>query len=203
MSEINCDEGSSGGEKPRSITASSSGKINLHRRRFTVAGVAASGTILTLTSRPVLGVNVCPNQTGKSLSAWASGNCSHAYTKTYGCSPGYWKKPSRVWPGRLNRNATFVSLFPLCKGTSLAAPVRMKDGTIRVAQLIDVLSAEVYEDAFARSITCAYLNALNNSPVTPTTAQVTQMANLSFRPGSSGAYWSASDVMTFLGQTFA
>lgn len=203
MSENHLDKAVADDNKLPAVTALSSTAINLRRRRFTVAGVAASGTILTLTSRPALGVGVCLNETGKTLSAWASGNCSNSnYAKVYGFSPGYWKNSARVWPESLNRNATFVSLFPRCKGTSLAAAVKMKDGTTRVAQLIDVISAEIYDDVFARSITCAYLNASNKTPVSPTTVEITQMANLEFKPTPTGTAWSAGNVVTFLSQTF-
>ena len=67
---------------------------DLARRRFTKSGLAASGVILTLASRPVLANNVC-----KSPSGFLSGNvsshveqlCTANYPSYYANNPDAWK----------------------------------------------------------------------------------------------------------------
>ncbi len=64
------------------------------RRRFTKAGAAASGVILTLASRPVL-ANQC------TISGMMSGNTSSPHqVRCEGCTPGFWTNPVGVtrWP---------------------------------------------------------------------------------------------------------
>jgi len=74
---------------------------DLARRRFTKSGLAASGVILTLASRPVLANNVC-----KSPSGFLSGNvsshveqlCTANYPSYYANNPDAWKG-TRYTPG--------------------------------------------------------------------------------------------------------
>ncbi|MDO8893183.1 MAG: hypothetical protein Q8K43_02385 [Sulfurimicrobium sp.] len=61
--------------------------VDASRRGFTKSGLAVSGVLLTLTSRPVLGDFLC-----KSPSGFLSGNVSASGTPTMcdGRTPGYW-----------------------------------------------------------------------------------------------------------------
>ncbi len=77
---------------------------NLARRRFTKSGLAASGVILTLASRPVLANTVC-----KSPSGFLSGNLSsHIEQLCYGNYPSYYANNPEIWkstryvPGTFN-----------------------------------------------------------------------------------------------------
>ena len=181
--------------------------VNQKRRRFTTAGIAASGAILTLASRPVLGNGLCTPNGGFTISGWMSGNVSanHVHTPALGKSPGYWKHSDRLWPQNVNKLASFVTVFPSYKydkDANLHDPVVMKDGSKRIATLIDVISADVFNDVFARSITCAYLNFLSGSPMRPNLAEIQAMAGKTFTPGGATLAWSEADIVCFLSQTF-
>lgn len=73
--------------------------VDESRRRFTKSGVAASGVILTLASRPVLGKGT-PGKGCVSPSAWGSINTS-GYGPEPVCQgkpPRYWKTRPKDWP---------------------------------------------------------------------------------------------------------
>ncbi|MEE9579808.1 MAG: hypothetical protein V3V74_00650, partial [Nitrosomonadaceae bacterium] len=71
--------------------------VDSSRRRFTKAGLAATGVILTLASRPVLANTDC-----RSPSAWASANMS-AHNKynemCFGNYPDYYANNPNAWGG--------------------------------------------------------------------------------------------------------
>lgn len=68
---------------------------DLARRRFTKSGLAASGVILTLTSRPVLADTVC-----KSPSGFLSGNVSsHIEQLCFAHHPSYYANTPDAWRG--------------------------------------------------------------------------------------------------------
>lgn len=81
--------------------------INHSRRRFTQASVAASGIVLTLTSRPLM----ASGKTAKSPSGFVSGNQSTYGPPQYtqGRSPGFWKNHTGDWPS--STNAKFKDHF--------------------------------------------------------------------------------------------
>ncbi len=82
------------------------------RRRFTKAGIAASGVLVTLASRPALGCTV-----GVSPSVYCSGNVSgHGTSNTSnpGCPPYVWSgNCDSGWPGKFKgkQNQTFGACF--------------------------------------------------------------------------------------------
>jgi hypothetical protein len=69
------------------------------RRRFAKSGLTASGVLLTLASRPVLG-GVTNNLTCQAPSGFASGNLSQHGTPLTctGRTPGYWGTQPTQWP---------------------------------------------------------------------------------------------------------
>ena len=69
--------------------------VDESRRRFGKSGVAASGVILTLASRPVLAGWECLSPSG-----FQSGNLStHVQPPLCeGRTPGYWQAPNKNWP---------------------------------------------------------------------------------------------------------
>jgi hypothetical protein len=76
------------------------------RRRFTRAGAAASGVLLTLHSQPGMAAEVCTTASG-SLSGGLQ-SFRGAPPVCSGRSPGYWK--NRSWPG-VDKNALFTTVF--------------------------------------------------------------------------------------------
>lgn len=69
--------------------------VDKSRRSFAKSGLALSGVVLTLTSRPVLGGFIC-----KSPSGFLSGNVSAQGTPQTcsGLTPGYWGNHPEMWP---------------------------------------------------------------------------------------------------------
>ena len=69
--------------------------VDESRRRFGKSGLAVSGVLLTLASRPVLGQWACQSPSG-----FQSGNVStHGQpTLCEGRTPGYWQAPNKQWP---------------------------------------------------------------------------------------------------------
>lgn len=102
------------------VTTDQSRPVNESRRRFTRSGVAASGVLLTLASRPVLGDVVC-----KSPSGFLSGNQSHHGTPPtcLGRSPGYWKNHGG-WP--VPTDTKFIDIFH-CDALSVYAKYTFLD----------------------------------------------------------------------------
>lgn len=77
------------------------------RRRFTRAGVTASGVLLTLHSQPGMAVEVCTTPSG-----YLSGGLQSFRGPKPVCagrSPGYWKTHS--WPPGTNKTLLFTKVF--------------------------------------------------------------------------------------------
>ncbi|SNS81293.1 hypothetical protein SAMN06265795_10712 [Noviherbaspirillum humi] len=95
--------------------------VDHSRRRFTSAGVAASGVVLTLASRSALAAADCKMVT--TPSAFASCNTS-AYgpgqQQTQGRSPGFWKNDvsSKAWP--VPQESLFKNYFSCWRGSPYA-----------------------------------------------------------------------------------
>jgi len=81
-------------------------QLNESRRNFTKAGLAASGVLMTLASRPVMGEVV-----SKSPSGFLSGNQSSHGTPciSQGRSPGFWKMHTGGWP--VSTDTRFSTVF--------------------------------------------------------------------------------------------
>ena len=207
MSENLDDNGKAGEDRLQPQVPPANAGIDASRRRFTAAGIAASGAVLTLASRPVLGQGLCTPGAGLTISGWASGNLSnhHVNTVDTGKSPGYWKTHSTKWPAGAPAPSTmFKDFFKMYAGP-LTSKVTCNGGVgaaSRYVSLLDALSAEIYNEVFGRSLVCAYLNALNHTPVRPTIDEVKLMAAKTFKPPGATSPWKESDICCFLAQTF-
>ena len=70
-------------------------KVDLTRRKFSGAGLAGSGVILTLASKPVMGSNYwCTGSGGMSGNTSSHGERQACLA----CSPGYWRSSPGSWP---------------------------------------------------------------------------------------------------------
>jgi hypothetical protein len=74
--------------------------IDISRRRFTRAGIAASGVMLSLASRPVMGTGNYSTKCCKGPSGWQSANKSSTGKPPVcqGKSPTYWTGRKDNWP---------------------------------------------------------------------------------------------------------
>ncbi|MEO1767722.1 hypothetical protein [Thiobacter aerophilum] len=92
---------------PHGLPGHTATPVDPSRRRFTGAGLAGSGIILTLVSHPVLG-HSGGNQCTRS--AILSGNLSNQQGDTQcGCSPGYWGQHPEIW-GKLTDDLYLPSM---------------------------------------------------------------------------------------------
>ncbi|MGZ3252919.1 MAG: hypothetical protein ACXU7D_01265 [Burkholderiaceae bacterium] len=159
------------------------------RRRFTKSGLAVSGVLVTLASRPVLGSTVC-----KSPSGFLSGNLSThgAAPVCSGCSPGYWKNHSS-WP--INKNTKFSNVF----GCSLQSPY----ATIT---MLDLLTPQAFDtNKLGMHLVAAYLNAVSGwTPflnVETIKAMFTQWQTQGYYSPTPTVHWNASQIVNYLTQT--
>jgi len=171
--------------------------IDGSRRRFTSAGVAATGVVMTLAARPVLGCT--SSEAALSPSGWSSINASRcvgpAATVSLGKNPGYWKQEGRDWPTNLPKTTLYRSVFPVC-----TPPF---NNSQRAFTLLDALTPQVVNNEFGRLIATAYLNAVSKK-TTPylRPEQVVQMATGSFLPSTGGKVWDMTTIIAYLKITF-
>jgi hypothetical protein len=166
-------------------------KINESRRRFGKSGVAASGVLLTLASRPVLGAEVC-----KSPSGFLSGNLStHGGPAICeGRSPGYWKNQTS-WPIANRFTCKFSSVFT-CRPRSPYAPITM----------LNLLSPQDFDSSnLGMHLVAAYLNAMEGWTPFLTVERIQSMfsewqATGYFSP-TAGVNWSAAEIVDYLKRT--
>lgn len=168
-----------------------SGEINESRRRFGKSGLAASGVLLTLASRPVLGCEVC-----KSPSGFLSGNLStHGGPSICeGRSPGYWKNQTS-WPIANRSTCKFSSVFT-CRPRSPYATVTM----------LNLLSPQDFDsNNLGMHLVAAYLNAMQGWTPFLTVERIESMfsewqATGYFSP-TAGVKWSAAEIVDYLKRT--
>jgi hypothetical protein len=172
--------------------------VDESRRRFGMAGVAASGILLTLASRPVLGAEVLC----KSPSGWLSGNNSiHGPAPVCtGVSPGYWKNHT-TWPIPNRDTALFRFAFPSCASGSV-----YYDDTM--LKLLDPQSYDKHN--LAMHLVAAYLNAVDGRtpflPVATVQAMFTEWQNTGGHPQgyytpTAGVQWNASTIVAYITAT--
>lgn len=164
-------------------------KIGESRRRFTKSGLAVSGVLVTLASRPVLGSEVC-----KSPSGFLSGNLSTHGTPPVcaGRSPGYWKNHSS-WP--INRNTRFSNVFG-CNPHSPYATITM----------LDLLTHQDFDtNNLGMHLVAAYLNAISGwTPflnVETIKSMFTEWQAQGYFSPTATVHWSAAQIVDYLTQT--
>ncbi|MCU6434150.1 hypothetical protein LPB67_10255 [Undibacterium sp. Jales W-56] len=172
------------------------------RRRFTKAGLATTGVLVTMASRPVLG---CTTQ---SPSGFQSGNQSHRGVpqRSNACPPAYWAGTTH-WPSGLkqdnpnkkNNGTKFQEIFTDCAKSSKYYGVTCSD--LVAGQSFD--SSNYY---IGMHLMAAYLNSLNHWTPFLTTQKIRDMftqwqSKGKFSP-SSGVYWNAAQIVTYLKATW-
>ena len=161
------------------------------RRRFTSAGLAATGVVMTLASRPVLG---CTSAEGAlSPSGWSSINasrCTNANSVVQlGRSHGYWKTHPEAWPAGVTPDTLCSSIFRSAAGM-------LNSKTLSLQQALELGGPD---SDFPREIVCGYLNALSGKtlPYLKTT-DVVKMATGSFTPSTGGMAWDSTKIVDYL-----
>jgi len=200
--------------------------VNESRRRFGKSGLAASGVILTLASRPVLGC-VCQSPSG-----FQSGNVSTHGTPPpcSGRTPGYWQAPNKDWPGPYeigtcnskhpssNHPLDWTKGTPFCNVFNCSnngaryesACLPAKQGPCQQTSplsLMQVLLLDGSHDPYqlGAHIVAALLNASAGLTPVLTEQAVKTMFNEWAAKGyyepSAGVKWYAEDIVTYLKTT--
>jgi hypothetical protein len=176
--------------------------VDESRRRFTKSGLAASGVLLTITSRSVLGGGNDGLLICKSPSGWISGNNSvHGQPPICeGVSPGYWKNHT-TWPIPNRDGALFRAAFPTCASGS----VYYNDTMLK---LLDHQSYD--KDNLAMHLVAAYLNAVAGKtpflPVATVQAMFTEWQSTEGHPNgyytpTAGVQWNAWKIVAYITAT--
>jgi hypothetical protein len=187
--------------------------VDESRRHFTKSGLAVSGVLLTLASRPVLGAVQCQSPSG-----FISGNVSATGTpqECSGLSPGYWKNHPEAWPSPYkagtcsagcgqasnwtNVDATmFVAAFNCSNHGLIYAPYTM-------FEVISSGGGSVDPQELGAHIIAALLNARKLLTPVLTEPQVINMFNEwnlngYFEP-TAGVKWYGEDIVEYIISTF-
>ena len=158
--------------------------INSSRRRFTTAGVAATGMLATLASRPVLGADCTA---GVSPSAWCSGNKSagHLPTGQFGHLPQYYVDHPTAYPTSVTPATPYKDIFSSYGNSGLKFSDALASGT-----------------DLQKATAAAYLNAVKGLTPYLTAMQVVPMATGNYSP-FAGTTWNSATIVLYLNGTFA
>lgn len=168
------------------------------RRRFSRAGLAATGVILTLNSQPGMAANlVCRSPSGH-LSGPMKSNLPIIPDTCSGRSPGYWKNYEKhIWP--IDRMTPFKDLFP----STLTAYTS--------SSLYAMLTSKEDKHNLGMHLVAAYLNALMGwSPFLPATMVqnmwnewvLTGAGTMGYYTPTAGVKWYAADIVDYVKNTF-
>ncbi len=164
--------------------------VGAARRRFTRAGVAASGVLLTLHSQPGMAVEVCTTPSG-SLSGGLQSFRGPPPTCA-GRSPGYWKNHS--WPRGCNKNEPFTRIFSC---NSLNAKTY---GTTSQSAILDPKQWD--RNGIGRHLMACYLNVQAGLSTFQTTAMLQRIwleyqAKGYYAP-TAGVKWDGGKIVDYL-----
>ena len=194
--------------------------VDESRRRFTRSGLAISGVILTLASRPVLGEFVC-----KSPSGFLSGNVSvHGAPQTCsGLTPGYWGNWGGSGPQPNKWPLPYYSPGVCSTGTSCSQASDWSGGNLfssvfncngngskynnyTMMQVI-WLGGGGDPDQLGAHIVSALLNARSGFTPVLTETQVINMFNEWNQNGyfepTAGVQWDGADIVSYLQTTMS
>jgi hypothetical protein len=168
--------------------------LNASRRRFTKSGLAASGVIMTLACKPVMGKAVVTT----SPSGFASMNVSRhgPAPTTFGKSPEFWRNNHSAWSGRITPATRFHDCFPSCSSSSVYYNV----------DLGSLLHKKPYDlDGLGMYLVAAYLNSVSQlTPFLPpdrVVAIFTEWQSRGYYEPTAAVQWSRAKIVEYLAAT--
>jgi len=173
------------------------------RRRFTRAGAAASGVLMTLHSQPGMAAIVCATPSGHA-SALVSARNPDA-TSCSGLSPGVWYQSTQ--PRGKHGNVPGHVSWPISKDTKFGKIFTTSKaiGGKTFEQVLSSNDPTIDPDNLGAHLTAAYLNVLSgrssfqNERMLVNIWNELQMYNV-FHP-TAGVDWHARDVVEYLKST--
>jgi len=168
------------------------------RRRFTRAGAAASGVLLTLHSQPGMAATVCASPSG-----FLSGNLrSQAPSEPVVClgrTPGYWKQPHKAWPAGIDQGTLFRDIFP----TTLAQKKTYGSDSCNLEYILTPRSWD--SQGLGRHIVAAYLNVMAGWSSFQNVQMLVKIwnewVNYGYYTPTAGVKWYAYDIVKYLKAT--
>lgn len=131
----------------------------LARRRFSKAGLGASGVILTLVSQPGMATEQLMCTTASAAVSNMPNSHQHAQVACNGRSPGYWKNHKSQWYGaNINPAAKFGDIFKAHGLGAQLAPLTMLE-VLDPPKIYKMHGGDLDKDNVARHIIAALLNA--------------------------------------------
>jgi hypothetical protein len=182
---------------------------NPGRRRFTRAGIGASGVILTLASDPALGATgtttpfMCRSPSG-SLSGGLQSQPGTQTVVCNGLSPGYWINHPEAWPNSIypvttkqHSATTYASVFPF-GSTNL-----YKTGSLMSVMTNNDPAQDPYN--LGMHLAAAYLNVrsgrINYFTVAVLKAMWHDLVTYGYYTPTAGTKWYAEDIKNYLQNT--
>jgi hypothetical protein len=173
------------------------------RRRFTRAGAAASGVLMTLHSQPGMAAIVCATPSGHA-SALVSARNPDA-TSCSGASPGAWYESTQPrgkqgnipghlkWP--VSKNTTFGSVFT----------TGMEIGGMTFVDVLGNIKPAADPDNLGAHLTAAYLNVMAGLSTFQNEGMLTniwhELTAFGVYHPTAGVDWNARDVVEYLKST--
>lgn len=179
------------------------------RRRFTRAGAAASGVLLTLHSQPGMAAAVCATPSGF-LSAQVSARNPDASTCS-GRSPGVWLQSlqprghGKNNPGHVDWPVSPDTLFRSVFTTNLAMSSKLGSDKATLEYVLANNDPSFDPNNLGSHLVAAYLNVLSGRSTFQTVPMLTNIWNNLrdygvFHP-TAGVDWYAKDVVDYLSST--
>ncbi|TWI46037.1 hypothetical protein IP92_03470 [Pseudoduganella flava] len=182
-------------EQQHDAPAGEPGEANLSpegtaRRRFTRAGVAASGVLLTLHSQPGMACEICTTPSG-----YLSGGLQSFRGPQPVCagrSPGYWKTHS--WPGGTNKTQLYAKVFA-CNSLNTKTY-----GAVTQAGILETKSWDRY--GIGRHLMACYLNVKAGLSTFQTVPMLQRIWNEYQAKGyytpTAGVRWDGAKIVEYL-----
>ncbi len=172
------------------------GGAGASRRRFTRAGLGATGVLLTLNSQPGLAADLVCTAPSNALSGGLQSRQPQA-GRCDGRSPGFWK--NHDWPPGVEREWSFDRVYP-CIGT-----YRETYGEV---SCYDILKHKKFDTAnLGMHLMASYLNAMDGRtpflPVDTLLEMWNQWQMRGYYTPAPDVQWNAADIVIYLQGTMA
>lgn len=166
------------------------------RRRL--AGIGASGVLLTLASNGAMATMVCKSPSG-AMSGNLVASRAPASFACEGRSPGYWKNHPRAWSGSGVRTSEQFNRLFSCGGRREFESVTC----------MSILSHKSYDtNNLAMHLMATYLNVASGNISFMSLETVTSMwteciRTGSYKPSATAKPWNAADIVIYLRSTMS
>lgn len=168
------------------------------RRRFTRAGAAASGVLLTLHSQPGMAATACASPSGF-LSGTLLSHHNQAQEVCKGRTPGFWKQQHKTFPTGVDREKLFRDIFPV--PLSLKSTYGSDECTLQ-----HILVPKQWDfDGMGRHLASAYLNVQMGWSSYQTVQMLVNMwnewATVGYFTPTAGVKWGSYEITQYLKST--